>query len=64
MIINILQTFVYAATVFYTFYKYYFEQKESYKNHFYSVFVWLILSLAITIAIIYMASLVTNEVKH
>lgn len=63
MIFNIVETFVFTATTFYTLYKYYFEKIDEYKTYFYTTVEWLVLIFAISLAIIYVASLVTNEVR-
>lgn len=63
MIFNIVETFVFTVTTFYTLYKYYFEKIDEYKTYFYTTVEWLVLIFAISLAIIYVASLVTNEVR-
>lgn len=63
MIINIVETFAYAVTAFYSFYQYYFEQNEEYKINIYSAFLWFISFLVITLSIIHVASHVTREVR-
>lgn len=63
MIINIIETFIFSVLAIYTFYQNYIKQNGAFELYFYVTVEWFLLYLIITLTVIYMAHLLTNEVS-
>lgn len=58
-----MQTFIFAVLVVYSSYEYYVKQNEAFEFNLYVIYEWFLLYMIMTLAVIYLANLVTTEVS-